>query len=258
MGEPGKQGQTEEMVKKALKVHRLRTRGNEEAVGKAIRESSISREEIFVVTKLSPGAHHTVRAAFKESVEKLNLGSIDIWLMHSPQATGAKTDSVSTFPMESPTFVETWKETENYCFIGDVKSIGVSNFSIKTLEVLLKETTVVLVTNQVCIEIYPYCLQNDLLEYCRFHNIILTAYSPLGQYNSPWAVQRGTIAIPKTEKEERMVENIKVANLHKQPGYHKPLCVYFGRVPGIVSGWTYEQLGWNLKWDDDKKWPFVV
>ncbi|KIJ53586.1 hypothetical protein M422DRAFT_241822, partial [Sphaerobolus stellatus SS14] len=91
MGEPGQHDKTEEMVKKALKngyrhFDTAAGYGNEEAVGKAIRESGIPREEIFVTTKLGSEVHHTVKKAFESSLEKLGLGYIDLWLMHWPQA----------------------------------------------------------------------------------------------------------------------------------------------------------------------------
>ncbi|KIJ53588.1 hypothetical protein M422DRAFT_241825 [Sphaerobolus stellatus SS14] len=293
MDEPEQHNKTEKMVKKALKngyrhFDTAAGYGNEEAVGKAIRESGIPREEIFVTTKLGSEVHHTVKEAFESSLEKIGLGYIDLWFMHWPQAY---VEDKPLAPEESPIFVETWKDMEEVYAEVKVRAIGVSNFSIKNFEVLFKEATVIPVTNQV--ELHPCYPQNELLQYCKTKNIILTAYSPLGQYNTPffqdktllkvaekenatvaqvilsWGVQRGTIVIPKTEKEERMVENIKlpkispesieeINNLHKQPEYNKPLCGYFAFSPRSVFGWTYEQLGWNLKWNEDKKWVLVA
>ncbi|KIJ53590.1 hypothetical protein M422DRAFT_25433 [Sphaerobolus stellatus SS14] len=299
MGAGGKEAQSEEMVKKALKngYRHLDTAtgyGNEEALSRAIRASGIPRKDIFITTKLANGDHRIVRTAFESSLKKLGVDYIDLWLIHFPQAIidghGAMFGTALP-PDESPTFVEVWKQMEEIYAEGKVRAIGVSNFSIKNLEILLKEATVVPVTNQV--ELHPFYPQNELFEYCKAKNIILTAYSPLGQYNSPfykdatllkvaekenatvaqvllsWGVQRGTIVIPKTEKEERMIENIKllklstesfeeVDNLHKQPGSHKPLSWHFGLAPGTAFGWTYEQLGWDLRWDEEKKWVVPV
>ncbi|KAF8501241.1 Aldo/keto reductase [Hysterangium stoloniferum] len=292
MGEPGKTEQTEEMVKTALK-HGYRHfdtaagYGNEEAVGKAIRGSVIPRSEIFVTTKLGAYFHGDVRTAFEDSLNKLGLKYIDLYLMHWPMAA----ENGKVLPADvSPTFVETWKQMEQI-IEGKVKSIGVSNFSIKNLEVLLKEAIVVPVTNQV--ELHPAYPSFGLLEYCKSKNILLTAYSPLGQYNTPffsnttlqevakkedcsvsqilisWAVQRGTIVIPKSEKEERIRDNIKLVtlsdssmsvlnHLHELPDQHRPLCGYFKLEPGKVFGWTYEQLGWDLKWDNEKNGVYVA
>ncbi|KAF8484364.1 Aldo/keto reductase [Gautieria morchelliformis] len=280
--------QTGAMVRTALK-HGYRHfdtaagYGNEEAVGKAIRESNVPREEIFVTTKYKQWLNvETVAENFNMSLEKLGLGHIDLWLMHWPMAMK---NGRTLGPDDSPTFVDTWKEMEKVYEQGKVKSIGVSNFSIKTLEVLLKHAKIVPVTNQV--ELHPSYPQNDLLQYCKVKNIVLTGYSPLGQFNSPffndptlqavakkeggsvaqvlisWAVQRGTVVVPKSEREERIKDNIQLLSLsaesfgavddfHKGPGLHRPLCVCFLPTPGKVFGWTYEQLGWDVKWDEEE------
>jgi len=101
--------------------------GNEEAVGKAIRESGIPREEIFVTTKLGDADHHKVKEAFQTSLDKLGLDYIDLWLMHWPMASVDGMACLfhllnhypfnlilgkSVAPEESPTFVETWRDME--------------------------------------------------------------------------------------------------------------------------------------------------
>jgi len=165
---------------------------------------------------------------------------------------------------------------------GKVRAIGVSNFSIKTLEVLLPHAKVVPVANQV--EIHPSLPQHDLVEYCAKKGINLTAYSPLGAANSPfhseesfikisdkhgltvaqvllsWAIQRGTSAIPNSRKEERLKAMLHVVTLdeaemkviddyHKKPGQHRNVAMSRPGATGIICGWTYEQMGWKL----DKK-----
>ncbi|KAG8927466.1 hypothetical protein FRC01_007449 [Tulasnella sp. 417] len=165
---------------------------------------------------------------------------------------------------------------------GKVKSVGVSNFSIKTLEVLLQEAKIVPAVNQV--QMHPCLPQRDLTEYCSAKGIHITAYSPLGQVNSPffadetinrvaeksgitaaqvllsWAVQRGTSVIPKSEKEERLKNNIAIVqlddedfeaveNLHKQPGMNRQLIYSKTFIDGKRAqwGWTFEQLGWEYE-----------
>ena len=81
-------------------------------------------------------------------------------------------------PDESPTFVETWKDMEKLLETGKVRAIGVSNFSVKLLEVLLEEASIVPATNQV--ELHPCLPSFELKKYCEEKGIILTAYSPLG------------------------------------------------------------------------------
>jgi len=181
-------------------------------------------------------------------------------------------------PEESPTFVETWKEIEKLLETGKVKSIGVSNFSIKNLKQLLPRCAVIPVTNQV--ELHPCFPSFELQEFCQSNGILLTAYSPLGQNSdlilkSPdlqsvadthsgaigqicisWNVQRGIISIPKSSTPERQKSNISlvklfddemksVNDLHKKPGMHRSLLKRFHSGP-TVCGWTYDQLGWPL------------
>lgn len=199
--------------------------------------------------------------------------------MHWPQATkiGSNGETITLRPDEHPTIIDTWKDMEKLLATGKVKTIGVSNFSIKTLEQLLPQCTVIPATNQV--ECHPCLPQGDLKKYCDEKNIPLTAYSPLGQgpflLNDTtiraiaeelhvtaaqvllsWAVQRGTVVIPKSENEERMTANIQLVELsdaqidrinsiHLQPGMHKSLLGYH-QPDGTVFGWSYEELGWNM------------
>ncbi|KAJ7039113.1 Aldo/keto reductase [Mycena alexandri] len=260
--------------------------GNEQQVGKAIRDSGIPRNEFYITTKLANGDHHRVREAFEESFDRLNTGYIDLYLLHWPQASMGEVDfsqinapNMALTPEESPTFLETWKEIEKLLDTGKVKSIGVSNFSIKTLEELLAQCSVVPANNQV--ELHPCLPQDDLKTYCEAKGILLTAYSPLARtietlfaeqplisalaekYNTTaaqiilsWGVQRGTVVVPKSENEGRMLANItlvklspedmqEVGALHLKPGMHKSL-VPFHSEDGGVFGWKYSWLGWNM------------
>ncbi|KAF8756518.1 asparaginyl-tRNA synthetase [Rhizoctonia solani] len=224
MGQPGEAEACYDMVLKGLKIgyRHLDTAfgyGNEEAVGKAIRDSGVPREEIFVTTKLTWKDHGRVAEAFDRSLKNLGLDYVDLYLMHWPQAADPK-DNRFLSPEESPTYVETWKAMEQVLSSGKVKSIGVSNFSIKTLEVLLPEAKVIPATNQV--ELHPSLPSFKLVEYCQSKDILVTAFCPLGrnfklfadstefkslneseglttaQLLISWALQRGTIPIPKS------------------------------------------------------------
>jgi len=181
-------------------------------------------------------------------------------------------------PGESPTFVETWKEMEKLLDTGKVKSIGVSNFSIKTLNELLPHCAVIPATNQV--EIHPCLPSFELQEFCESKGILLTAYSPFGQNSDlimknpelqsiadkhsgsvgqicvSWNVQRGIISIPKSSTPERQKSNISlvklsndemklVNDLHKKPDMHRSTSRFYHSGP-TVFGWTYDQLGWPL------------
>ncbi|KAJ7282780.1 NADP-dependent oxidoreductase domain-containing protein [Mycena rebaudengoi] len=265
MGTPGGGERVYEMVLNSLKI------SNEEQVGRALRDSGIPRSEVYVTTKLGGTGHHRVQEAFDESFAKLGLDYIDLYLMHWPMGK-------TLAPEEHPTIIDTWKDMEKLLKTGKVKSIGVSNFSIKTLEQLLPHCSILPVTNQV--ELHPCLPQADLLAYCEAKKILLTAYSPFAQ-NSPilmehpavttlaeklkvttgqilinWAIQRGTIVIPKSENKERMTANITLVTipeddmatldgLHRAPGMHKSLLPFLHQDDG-VWGWTYEQLGWKM------------
>lgn len=283
--------ETETMVKNAIsagyrKIDTAFLYANEEHVGKAIRESGIPREELFVTTKLSNAHHDCVTEAFAKSLSSLDIDYVDLYLLHWPQAETA--DGTTLQPHESPTFVETYLQMEKLLTTGKVRSIGVSNFSIKNLEILLPNINVVPVVNQV--ELHPSLPQERLLAYCTEKGILLEAYCPLGQYNSPlfkdetilsvakknncspaqallsWAVQRGTAVVPKSSNPQRMKENITlvelsnddmsaISSIHKQPGKHTSLDAMVrheyewnrtSEKNGLVFGWTMEQLGWPL------------
>lgn len=282
MGQPGGGVKVEEMVKTAIKVgyrhfDTASGYGNEEHVGKAVRESGIPRSEIFLTTKLWNHDHGRVKEAFEESLARLNCDYIDLYLIHWPQASTPE-GRVLSFD-ESPNFVETWKSMEALLDTGKVKSIGVSNFSIKTFEVLLPEVKVPPAVNQ--IQMHPAWPQQDIRDYCNQKGIHITAYSPLGQndplfYADPdcqniaekhkatvaqvlisWEVHHGMSVIPKSENPDRIKSNFQILdlddediqslnNFHKKPGMHKQLLSGLDSETGTVFGWTLEQLGWKL------------
>ncbi|CAE6425988.1 unnamed protein product [Rhizoctonia solani] len=284
MGEPGESEACYNMILNGLKIgyRHLDTAfgyGNEEAVGKAIRDSGVPREEIFVTTKLVWDDHGRVAEAFERSMKNLGLDYVDLYLMHWPQAMDPK-DGRYLAPEESPTYVETWKAMEELLPGGRVKSIGVSNFSIKTLEVLLPEAKVLPANIQV--ELHPSLPSFKLLEYCKSKGIVVTAYCPLGrnfklfadsaefkslneseglstaQLLISWALQRGTVPIPKSVNESRLRDNFNVTrlsdhamnvidNFHKTSGVHGTLVFKTGA--GKVFGWTFDQLGWGMDKD---------
>jgi len=263
--------------------------GNEKQVGQAIRESGIPRNEIFLTTKLANSFHGRVREAFEKSLNDLDCEYIDLYLLHWPQAArydipggNAATARGGVFaPDESPTFVETWKEIEKLLDTGKVKSIGVSNFSIQNLSILLQHCKIVPAVNQV--ELHPCLPQHALKKFCDEKGILLTAYSPVGrmapllmshpaivaiaertgvtptQVVLSWAVQRGTSIVPKSENEERMRKNIDLVQLspddmatvdefHKvEPGMHRSLLDYHAEDGSGVLGWKYEWLGWPMR-----------
>lgn len=202
--------------------------GNEETVGRAIKDSGIPRKELFVTTKLWNGDHGYERtmAAFKQSLEKLGLDYVDLYLIHWPNPPQFRDDwqSVNT---------STWKAMEVLHRTGKARAIGVSNFRIHHLESLLSSVEVVPAVNQ--IRLCPGDTPVELLDYCTEHEILLEAYSPLGTgkvFDVPelsaialkhdttvakvalrWSLQRGFLPLPKSVTPERILANADLFDL---------------------------------------------
>ncbi len=193
--------------------------GNEQEVGQGIRESGIAREEIFVTTKIwndRQGRSETP-AAIEESLERLNLGYVDMLLIHWPCPT-------------QDLFLETWQVFEDYLRSGLVRGIGVSNFQPSHLERLIALGGTMPALNQV--ELHPSFQQPTVRTFNANHGIATEAWAPLGRgrysedrtlakislaHNKSvaqvilrWHLQLGTLVIPKTTNPERLVENISV------------------------------------------------
>jgi len=193
--------------------------GNEEGVGKAIADSGIAREELFVTTKLwnEDHGHDEALKAFDASLSKLGLDYLDLYLIHWPVPAQDR-------------YVDTYKAFEQLRSEGRVRSIGVSNFTEAHLQRLLEETSVVPVLNQV--ELHPNFTQKELRAFHAEHNIVTEAWSPLAQGDllnnaklgaiaqahgkTPaqvvlrWHMQLGNVAIPKSVTPERIAANIDV------------------------------------------------
>jgi methylglyoxal/glyoxal reductase len=192
---------------------------NEESIGEAIRSSDVPREDIFVTTKLwsSDLGYERAFSAYENSLSRLGLNYIDLYLIHWPAHKGR---------------LDAWRAMEEMYREEKVKNIGVSNFTMRHLEELRRAAHLVPAVNQ--IELHPriYKEQRDLLEYCHARGIVVEAYSPLGQgglLNEPplrrigavhdktsaqvllrWCVQHDTVPIPKTSRRERMKENFDI------------------------------------------------
>ncbi len=204
-------------------VDTARIYGNEQDVGQAIHESGIRRDEVFVTTKLWNGDHgydSTLRA-FEESLRRLGLKYVDLYLVHWPE----------TLRQES------WGAMIRLLKEGKCRAIGVSNYTIKHLEELLAGSDVVPAVNQV--EFHPFLYQKKLLDYCQLHGIQLEAYSPLtrgqrlddpkivglakkhgrtpAQVLIRWALQHSLVAIPKSVRKERILENSGVFDFALSP-----------------------------------------
>jgi 2,5-diketo-D-gluconate reductase A len=193
---------------------------NEEGVGKAIASSGLSREEVFVTTKLwnvDQGYTETL-AAFDRSLTALGLDTIDLYLIHWPVPTRDR-------------YVDTWRAFERIYADGRARAIGVSNFRIADLERLIDETDIIPAVNQV--ELHPGFDQAELRAYHDSHGIVTEAWAPLRQgygllddpavrgiaaahTKSPaqvilrWHIQLGILVIPKSVTPARIRENIDI------------------------------------------------
>jgi 2,5-diketo-D-gluconate reductase A len=192
---------------------------NERGVGDALRASDLSRDDVFVTSKLNNGFHEPddARRAFAQTLERLRSDSVDLFLIHWPLPTLYDGD-----------FVSTWKTLEEFKRDGRARSIGVSNFEIAHLERLAEETDTVPAVNQ--IECHPYLRNQELRDYGAEHGIATEAWSPIAQgkvLDDPvivalaeqlgrtpaqvvlrWHIQHGSIVFPKSVTPTRIRENI--------------------------------------------------
>lgn len=197
---------------------------NEDGVGQAIRESGVPREELFVTTKVwnSDQGYDSTLQAFEQSLDKLGLEYVDLYLVHWPVKGKYK---------------DTWRALEKLHEDGKVRAIGVSNFQIHHLEDLLADAKVRPVVNQV--ELHPLLSQVELRNYCKEQGIQIEAWAPLAQgrlldnevlqtigekYGKSvaqvllrWDLQSGIVTIPKSIKQERIVQNADIFDFELSP-----------------------------------------
>ena len=196
--------------------------GNEEIVGRAIAASGLAREELFVTTKLNNGNHErdAARASFDESLEKLGLEYVDLFLIHWPLPE-----------LYGGDYPATWRVMQEFVEDGRAKTVGVSNFQVAHLQRLLDETGIAPAVNQ--IEMHPWFPNNEVRAWMHEHGGVVEAWSPLArgkllgdddalaqaserlgrswaQLVLRWAIERGDVVIPKTVHEERMLENLAI------------------------------------------------
>ncbi|MEU7820031.1 aldo/keto reductase [Catellatospora sp. NPDC049133] len=194
--------------------------GNEQGVGRALSAAGVPREQLFVTTKLWNTDHEYDKAlrAFDESLDRLGLDYLDLYLMHWPVPSQDR-------------YTEAWRAMEKLYADKRVRAIGVSNFTVQTMSRLLDEFDVVPAVNQ--IELHPRFPQEELRKLHAVHDIATEAWSPLGQgkglLDDPvlgriaakhgrtpaqvvlrWHLQLGNVVIPKSVTPSRIVENIAV------------------------------------------------
>jgi diketogulonate reductase-like aldo/keto reductase len=191
--------------------------GNEASVGKAIKDSGVARNEIFVTTKMwnEDMRKDNQFNAIDDSLKLLGLDYVDLYLIHWPVAGK---------------YVESWKKMEKIYKSGKAKAVGISNFNIHHIEDILAVSDLIPAINQ-C-ECSPELTQAELADYCKQKGIQFEPWSPLGQGNAlknpkivktaekygktpaqiilRWGLQRGFVNIPKSITKSRIVENSKI------------------------------------------------
>jgi 2,5-diketo-D-gluconate reductase A len=191
---------------------------NEEAVGKAIKHSSVKREELFITTKLwiQSNGYEGTKKAFENSLKKLGLEYLDLYLIHQPFGD----------------VYGEWRAMEELYKEGKVRAIGVSNFQPDRLIDLIINNEIVPAVNQV--ETHPFHQQNDAQQFMKEKNVQIESWGPFAEGKNDifknellksigdkyhksiaqvilrWLTQRGVIAIPKSVRKERMAENINI------------------------------------------------
>ena len=235
MWQAGSGKKTRDAVTTALEIgYRLfdtaKLYGNERDLGVAVRESGIPRKQIFVTTKLWNNDHgyESALRAFEKSRRELGLDYVDLYLIHWP-VPGLRQES--------------WKALLKIRDEGLARSIGVSNYTIRHLEELLRASPAPPAVNQV--EFHPFLYQKALLEFCVSQKIQLEAYSPLTRghrLNHPviaqiaarhartpaqvlirWSLQHGLVVIPKSIRPDRIRENAAVFDFELSPDEMKRL-----------------------------------
>jgi len=218
--------ESSKLVKKAIETgYRLidtaAIYNNEAGVGEGISGSKIAREELFITTKLwnDDQGYDSAFEALRLSLKKLNLNYVDLYLLHWP-IKGKR--------------LESWRALEELNIEGLAKSIGVSNFTVRHLEELTKNSKTLPSINQVEFHPFIYNEQKKLLEFCKNEGIVLQAYSPLAhatrmdneavknmttkykksyaQILLRWSLQHGVVPIPKSSNEERIKENLDICD----------------------------------------------
>lgn len=227
--------------------------GNEEAIGAGLKASGVSRENIFITTKLwrENLGYESTKKEFENSLKRLNQDYIDLYLIHWPA-------NAKNYDNWQKTNADTWRAMEELQVEGKIRSIGVSNFFQEHLEALFQTANVIPSINQ--IEFHPGYWQQELVEYCKSQTIVVESWSPLARgkvfgnevleviakkHNKSvsqvclrWIIQHNVIIIPKSTSPKRIEENINLFDFELNSAEMKlinnlPEMGFSGELPNI-------------------------
>ncbi|KAJ2094211.1 hypothetical protein GGI09_005530 [Coemansia sp. S100] len=213
--------------------------GNQEEIGKALKEVGVPRKDLYIVSKFYQNKHRPelVAGALDEILDELQLEYLDLLLMHWPYAIKPEVDAMDfdSTDIENVPIMDTWRAMEDLVGTGKVRSIGVSNFNQAILEKMIPQCRIVPAVNQV--EIHPYNQEKELVKFCKKSGIAVTGYCPLGgtkinvmnddfikhvaeahigtpaQVALSWGLARGISVIPKSTNEIRLKQNLHQVSL---------------------------------------------
>lgn len=289
-----KPGEVEQAVKDAIDagyrhIDGAFIYGNETEVGNGIRakiaEGVVKREDIFLTSKLWNTFHRPdlVVDACKKSLKNFGLDYLDLYLIHWPVGYEEEGElfprnADGTVRFSDVDFVDTWKAMEKCVELGLVRGIGLSNFNSQQVGRVLDACKIRPAVNQ--IECHAHMNQAKLIEFCKERDIVVTAYSPLGSPDRPWAkpgdpqlledpqikamadkygktpaqvvirylIQHGTIPIPKSVTKSRIIANFQVFDFELSPADVAVMDTFdcSGRLCPLNDGKTH------------KYWPFAI
>lgn len=223
---------------------------NEASVGQAISESGLSREALFITTKLwnKIGTYEEAKVAIDTSLEKLNLTYLDLYLIHWPNPLAFR-------DRWQERNAQVWRAMEEALEAGKIRALGVSNFHPHHLEALLKTAKIKPVVNQILLN--PSDQQEPLVASNQAHHILSEAYSPLGtgkifevvelqtlgqkygktvaQLVLRWSLQKGFLPLPKSVTKERIIENIALFDFEISPADMATIDQLQGRAGGASN-----------------------
>jgi len=262
-----------------------------QAISEAIEQGIVEREELWITSKLWCNAHkkHQVLPALKQTLSDLGLDYLDLYLVHWPVVLKDEVDfpekGEDMVSLEKVPVQETWKGMQGCVKEGLASHIGVSNFSAKKIGEIYEYASLKPEMNQV--EMHPFLQQQDLVDFCTKQGTYITAYSPLGSMDRPpmlkqenepillehpvitgiadkhdatpaqvlikWAIQRGTVVIPKSVNPGRIKENFESLQLQLKDddmAAIKELDRHFRYLDGSI--WTSEGSPYTTSdlWDE--------